>query len=288
MARFQDKVAIVSGGADGMGAACVRQLAAEGATVYALDVRFDAARDLAAELSASGAAVTALEADVLDEDGFRAALRIAMDRAGRVDTLVNIAGGSAAGLIADIDLSTWDRLYRLNVRSTLVACQEVLPQMRRQGGGSIVTMASISGLRGDPGWAAYNAAKSAIISLTQSLAWEEGLNGIRVNAICPGPIASKRMLATLPPEAFAHYDEACALGRMGRAEELAEAILFLASDQASFVTGAALVADGGLTARTGQPTDFDDVRRKTFDRRREEADRATAPDSAAVEDDGQA
>ncbi len=268
MARFHDKVAIVSGGADGMGAACVRQLAAEGASVFALDVKVDMARELAAELSAAGASVTALEADVLEETAFRAALQTAITTAGRVDVLINVAGGSAAGLVADIDLSVWDRLYQLNVRSTLVACQEVLPAMRRQRCGSIVTMASISGLRGDPGWAAYNSAKASIISLTQSLAWEEGLNGIRVNAICPGPVASERMLATLPPEAFAQYDEACAIGRMGRAGELAEAILFLASDQASFVTGAALVADGGLTARTGQPTDFDAVRRAELARRR--------------------
>lgn len=268
MARFDGKVAIVSGGADGMGAACVRQLAAEGATVFALDVKPDIASELAAELRAAGASVEAIEADVMDEEGFRTALRSAITSAGRVDVLINIAGGSAAGLVADVDLELWDRLYRLNVRSTLVACQEVLPSMRRQQKGSIVTMASISGLRGDPGWGAYNSAKASIISLTQSLAWEEGLNGIRINAICPGPVASRRMLATLPPEAFAKYDQACAIGRMGRAEELAEAILFLASDQASFVTGAALVADGGLTARTGQPTDFDDTRAEVFARRR--------------------
>ncbi|MBL8585017.1 MAG: SDR family oxidoreductase [Rhizobiaceae bacterium] len=267
MARFEDKVAIVSGGADGMGAACVRQLAAEGATVFALDVKAQTAHELAAELSAQGGCVTALEADVLDEEQFRSALQSAIAVAGRVDVLINIAGGSAAGMVADVDLAVWDRLYRLNVRSTLVACQEVLPAMRRQQKGSIVTMASISGLRGDPGWAAYNSAKASIISLTQSLAWEEGLNGIRVNAICPGPVASQRMLATLPPEAFAKYDQACAIGRMGRAEELAEAILFLASDQASFITGASLVADGGLTARTSQPTEFDDVRAEIFARR---------------------
>lgn len=270
MARFSDKVAIVSGGADGMGAACVRQLAREGAEVYLLDVKIETGQELAAGLRAEGAAVTAMAADVLDEAELRAAIGEAIAMAGRVDTLINVAGGSAAGLVAEIGLEVWDRLYRLNVRSTLTACQAVLPAMRRQGGGSIVTMASISGLRGDPGWAAYNAAKASIISLTQSLAWEEGLNGIRVNAICPGPIASERMLATLPPEAFALYDEACAIGRMGRAEELAEAILFLASDQASFITGAALVADGGLTARTGQPTDFDQVRREEFARRRAE------------------
>lgn len=268
MARFTDKVAIVSGGAGGMGAACVRQLAAEGAKVFALDVKLDVSQALAAELNASGGDVTALHADVLEETPFRAALQTAMAAAGRVDVLINIAGGSAPGLVAELDLGVWDRLYRLNVRSTLAACQEVLPTMRRQKMGSIVTMASISGLRGDPGWAAYNAAKASIISMTQSLAWEEGLNGIRVNAICPGPVASERMLATLPPEAFDRYALACAIGRMGRAEELAEAILFLASDQASFVTGAALVADGGLTARTGQPTDFDDVRAAQFARER--------------------
>lgn len=276
MSRFQDRVAIVSGGADGMGAACVRQLAGEGAIVFALDVKADAARELAGGLSADGARVTAVEADVLDEGGLRAAIRSVLRSTGRVDVLINVAGGSAGGLIADIDLDVWDRLYRLNVRSTLVACQEVLPAMRRQRKGSIVTMASISGLRGDPGWAGYNAVKAGIISLTQSLAWEEGLNGIRVNAICPGPVASQRMLATLAPAAFGEYDEACALGRMGRAEELAEAILFLASDQASFVTGAALVADGGLTARTGQPTEFDSVRRDEFARRRGEIGRDAA------------
>lgn len=268
MGRFEDKVAIVSGGADGMGEACVRQLATEGARVFVLDVKQERGAELAAELTAAGSDVTALRADVLDEDELRAAIKEAIGLAGRVDVLINVAGGSAAGMVADIGLDVWDRLYRLNVRSTLAACQEVLPAMRAQGSGSIVTMASISGLRGDPGWAAYNAAKASIISLTQSLAWEEGLNGIRVNAICPGPVASKRMLATLPPEAFAQYDEACAIGRMGRAEELAEAILFLASDQASFITGASLVADGGLTARTGQPTDFDKVRHEEFVRRR--------------------
>src|SRR5205807_9971813 len=118
----------------------------------------------------------------------------------------------------------------------------------------------ISGLRGDPGWAAYNSAKAGVISLTQSLAWEEGQYGIRVNAICPGPIGSKRMLSGLSREEVAEYNQACALGRIGRAEELAEAILFLASDQAPFVTGASLVSDGGLTARTAQPTRFDRTR----------------------------
>ncbi len=126
--------------------------------------------------------------------------------------------------------------------------------MRRRGSGSIVNMASISGLRGDPGWAAYNSAKAGVIALTQSLAWEVGHYGIRVNAICPGPIASQRMVKALPEGMLDAYNQACAIGRMGTPEEVAAAILFLASDDASFITGASLVADGGLTARTGQPT----------------------------------
>ncbi|MGE0213803.1 MAG: SDR family NAD(P)-dependent oxidoreductase [Parvibaculaceae bacterium] len=260
--RFQGKVAIVSGGADGMGAASVERLAAEGARVFALDIKEDVAKALAKRLSSSGAAVEAMRADVMDEEELKAAIATAIGKAGRVDVLINIAGGSAPGLIGDMDLAIWDRLYKLNIRSTLIACRSVLPTMRTQGNGSIVNMASISGLRGDPGWAAYNSVKSGIIALTQSLAWEEGQHGIRVNAICPGPTMSKRMIGQLPKELIEKYNRACAIGRMGSPEELAAAILFLASEEASFVTGASLVADGGLTARTGQPTAFDETRRK--------------------------
>jgi NAD(P)-dependent dehydrogenase (short-subunit alcohol dehydrogenase family) len=128
--------------------------------------------------------------------------------------------------------------------------------MRRRGG-AIVNMASISGLAGDPGWGAYNAAKAAVINLTGTLAWEEGRNGIRVNAVAPGPIASPRMLATIGAAEVEAYKRASAVGRLGTPEEAAAAILFLASDEASFVTGTTLVVDGGLTARTGQPTAFD-------------------------------
>lgn len=265
--RFEDKVAIVLGGADGMGAACVEQLASEGAHVFALDVKYDIAKALAEKLKAQGGKVEALRADVMNEAELAAALAAAIAAEKRVDVLINIAGGSAGGLIADIDLDVWDRLYKLNIRSTLTACRAVLPTMRKQGKGSIVNMASISGLRGDPGWAAYNSAKAGIISLTQSLAWEEGLHGIRVNAICPGPIGSERMLATISAEDLLDYNLACALGRIGTAQELAEAILFLASDQASFITGASLVADGGLTASTAQPTSFGNSRRATLQAR---------------------
>jgi meso-butanediol dehydrogenase/(S,S)-butanediol dehydrogenase/diacetyl reductase len=258
--RFARKVAAVSGGADGMGAACVERLAAEGARVFVLDRDGAKAERLAERLAAAGAKVEALRADVMIEAELTSALAEAEARAGRLDVLINIAGGSAPGLIAELDSAVWDRLYALNVRSTVIACRAVLPVMRRQGGGAIVNMSSISGLRGDPGWAAYNAAKAAIVNLTQSLAWEVGRDGIRVNAVCPGPIASPRMLGTLPDKAAAGYEQATALGRMGAPEEVAAAILFLASAEAAFITGAALVIDGGLTARTGQPTGYEPER----------------------------
>jgi meso-butanediol dehydrogenase/(S,S)-butanediol dehydrogenase/diacetyl reductase len=267
MNRFAGKVAIVSGGADGMGSACVRQLAAEGARVFALDIKIDMATALADELRGGGADVTALKADVMDEGELSAAIAKAIGMGGGVDVLINVAGGSASGLVSEIDLAVWDRLYRLNLRSTLSACRAVIPAMRKGGGGSIVTMSSISGLRGDPDWAAYNAMKAAILNLTQSLAWEEGQYGIRVNAICPGPVASERMLATISDAHVAEYENAIALGRLGGADELAQAILFLASDQASFVTGAALVADGGLTASTAQPTSWAKLPRTRTPRR---------------------
>ncbi len=252
--RFDGKVALVTGGGDGMGAACVRQLAVEGARVFTLDKDGAKAEALARELSAQSWPVTAITADVMEEQQLVDAFARVEREGGRLDVLINVAGGSKAGFIADLPSAEWDRLYLLNVRSTVVACRLAVAIMRRGGAGSIVNMSSISGLRGDPGWAAYNSAKAAIINLTQCLAWEVGRDGIRANVICPGPIASKRMIGSLPDPALVKaYNDSCAVGRIGRPEEIAAAICFLASDDASFITGAALVADGGLTARTGQP-----------------------------------
>ena len=261
--RFKGKVAIVSGGADGMGAACVHQLIAEGANVAILDVKIELAKTISAKLQKDGASVETFEVDVTDETALRGALDAAIEHFGTVDTLINVAGGSASGLIAETDMSIYDHLYNLNFRSTVIACQCVIPVMRKNGGGSIVNMSSISGLRGDPDWSPYNTMKAAIINMTQCLAWEEGQYGIRANAICPGPVASERMLATITNEHKAEYGHSIALGRIGRAQELAQAILFLASDEASFVTGTTLVADGGLTASTAQPTSWAKLPRKS-------------------------
>ena len=250
--RFSGRRALVTGGAGGMGGAVSRRLAREGAEVVVVDVDAEAGRRLVAELTEEGARVSFVAVDVSDIE----ALSAVVVGAGPLDVLVNVAGGSAPGLVADLEPAAWERLFRLNVTSTVAAARAAIPAMRGRGG-AIVTMASISGLAGDPGWGAYNAAKAAIINLTQTLAWEEGRHGIRVNAIAPGPIASPRMIATIDEAEQRAYRRHSALARLGRPEEAAAAILFLASDDASFVTGATLVVDGGLTARTGQPTAFD-------------------------------
>lgn len=255
MERFANQVAMVTGGANGIGAACARRLAAEGARVFIADADAEALQRIVAELTAEGHTAAGITTDVTDESSIEAAFS-ALDAVGggRLDVSLHIAGNSAFGLVESLPSAEWERLWRLNVLSTVICSRLAVARMKASGG-AIVNMGSISGLGGDPGWGAYNAAKAAIVNLTQSLAWEVGRYGIRANAICPGPIGTPRMLRSLEADtaARAAYDASTPLGRIGTPEECAAAILFLASADASFVNATTLVCDGGLTGATGQP-----------------------------------
>ena len=255
MARFDGKVALVTGGGNGIGKACVQRLAADGAKVYAADLKADDVKLVADDLRAGGHDVTPVVIDVTVEQDLERLFRLIDDDGAGIDMSLHIAGNSMFGLIEHLESSDWERLWRLNVLSTVICCREAVNRMKTTGGGAIVNMASISGLRGDPGWATYNVAKAAIINLTQCLAWEVGRYHIRANAICPGPIGTERMLGSLEsdPQMRETYERSNPLGRIGTPEECAAAILFLASDEASYVNGTTLVADGGLTSATGQP-----------------------------------
>ncbi len=251
MTRFADNKVLVTGGANGMGRACVVELARQGAEVFVLDKDETALTSLIDEQGIGG-----IVADVMDEAAFTAGFETMLDRfAGRLDVMIHIAGASRGGLLADQSTADWDWHYQVNLRSHVIGCKLASKVMTGQGSGAIVTMSSISGTRGDPGWAGYNAMKAAIMNFTQSLAWEVGRNGVRVNAVCPGPVMSERMLKSIETDKgmVDAYATKTALGRLVAPEEVMQAILFLASDAASAITGQALVIDCGLTARTGQP-----------------------------------
>ncbi len=256
MNRFQDRIALVTGAANGIGKATMNRLAREGATVLAVDNRADDLEAAAGALADDGRNIATFAADVTDEAALEAAYRRLDEMAGgRLDVSVHVAGNSMFGTVESLASADWERLWRLNVLSTVICCRLAVCRMKASGGGAIVNMSSISGLAGDPGWGPYNSAKAAIWNLTQCLAWEVGRYNIRANAICPGPIGTQRMLRSLEaaPDQQAAYLASNPLGRIGTPDECAAAICFLASDDASYVNSTMLVCDGGLTGATGQP-----------------------------------
>ena len=254
MARFAAQVALITGGASGIGAATARLLAAEGAHVTIADLP---SSDGAAVAAAMGARFHAV--DVADADAVGAMVAAVATAGGRLDLLVNNAGIGAMAEAPDLDPAMWRQVLAVDLDAVFHACRAAIPLMRAQfrangRGGAIVTTASISGLFGDYGFAAYNAAKAAVINLTRTLAIDHGKDGIRVNAVAPGlvdtPLAGH--LAAIPG-LMDGWLQNIPLGRAARPEEIAEVIAFLLSPAASYMTGAIVVADGGATAHTGQP-----------------------------------
>jgi meso-butanediol dehydrogenase/(S,S)-butanediol dehydrogenase/diacetyl reductase len=254
MGRFDGKVALVTGGASGIGAATVRRLRSEGAQVAIGDLAEAAGTALADDVAGRDGGAFFHPVDVAELAQVERLVAATAERFGRLDVLVNNAGIGSFGETPDVDPEQWHRVIAVDLHSVFYVCRAAVPHLRRAGRGAIVNTASISGLRGDYGFAAYNAAKGAVVNYTRTLALDHGRDGIRVNAVCPGPIDTPLAGPLVQNETImAEYRRLIPLGRVGRADEVAAAIAFLASDDASYVSGACLEVDGALTAHTGQP-----------------------------------
>ena len=253
-ARFEGKSVLITGAASGIGAAAAKRFAAEGASLMLADVNAAGVATVAEEIVASGRRAASRVTDVSVLAQVEALTAEAAERHGGLDVVFNNAGIGAFGKTPDIDPESWLRTFDVDVHSVFYGCRAAIPYMRKRGGGSIVNTASISGLAGDYGLSAYNAAKGAVVNYTRAAAIEHAREGIRINAVCPGPIETTLATPLIRHERVApEYERAIPMGRPGRAEEVAAAAAFLASDDASYITGAMLVVDGGITAATGQP-----------------------------------
>ncbi len=247
--RLEGKVALISGGARGMGAAEARMFAREGAKVGIADMLEDEGRRLEAQIAEAGGEAVFIRLDATSEDDWNSAVNQVESRFGKLDVLVNNAGIHRHGKVDETDESTWDEVMDVNAKGVFLGTKAAIPAMRRAGGGSIINISSTAGLVGGAA-AAYNASKGAVRLLTKATAIQYAREGIRANSVHPGPIETD-MLASVytTPEVREQRLANIPLGRTGRPEDVANGVLFLASDESSFMTGSELVIDGGATAQ---------------------------------------
>lgn len=245
MGKLQNKVAVITGGVSGIGAATARLFVEEGAKVVLVDLNEEKGKVFEAELKALHHEALFVKANITSEEEVAGIFKQALDAFGRVDIVFNNAGIGRVHPSHDLEYSEWRNTVNVDLDGVFLVAREAIREMLKAGGGTIVNTASMYGWVGSPGSAAYNAAKGGVINLTRSLALEYAEQKIRINALCPGfidtpiiPEESKQALAAVTP-----------MKRLGQAEEMAKAVLFMASDDSSFMTGNTLTVDGGYTAQ---------------------------------------
>lgn len=257
MRRFEGKVVAITGAASGIGEATARRFAAEGARLALCDLSEEALATAAVGFDAPLLRVV----DVSDAGAFEHFIDETASNFGRLDVLVNNAGIGCFGHVDEISAEQWRRTMAVDLDAVFFGSRAALPHLRRVGG-CIVNTASISGLFADPGLAAYNVAKAGVVNLTRNMAVDHAAEGVRVNCICPGGVGTAMLKAHLRDAAIMEeYERLVPMGRVGTADEMAAGIAFLASGDASYITGTTLTIDGGVTAQTGQPN-FDRIYRE--------------------------
>lgn len=257
MREFEGKVAVVTGGSLGIGRAVVERLARDGAAVVFCGVGEDAVRRAEEELRADGLEVAGVEADVTDAARMDALVASAVSRHGGLDVVVTCAGVQRYGTVEETTEELWDEVLDVNVKGVFLACRAAVPELRRRGGGTIVTMSSVQAFVSQDRVAAYSASKAAINALTRAMALDHAADGIRANAVCPGSVDTPMLRwaadlfrgGTSQDAQVAEWGRAHPLGRVAAAAEVAEVVAFLAGPRSSFVTGAEHRVDGGLLAR---------------------------------------
>ena len=253
--RVKDKVAIITGSGSGIGRATSQLFAEEGAKIVVADINPAGANETVRLVQEAGGEAVAVEADVSKEADAQKIADTTLDSFGKIDILVNNAAAFIFKRVENTTEEDWDKILGVNVKGPAFCVKAVIPAMKTGGGGAIVNIASISAFIAQPDYVPYNTSKSAILNFTRCLAMDLAPFNIRVNSLCPGVIhtpALERVMADMNfslEDANKHWGEACFFNRLGKPSEIAHGILFLASDDASFVTGTALVVDGGYTAQ---------------------------------------